>query len=140
MSKFTDLTFEQLKSDRSELVVDSLHGYARIAQRVRVLWDAICLLGIEGRDLLSILVGISSMTQHVAESLGLVSLQEDHEVEVSQSQKELYETKEALRTLLNEMAMNSQPIPGYQMSKPRYKFEFTQEYYLSLVERSRDGN
>lgn len=75
MSDFRSAVDEQLRHDRSNLVVDNLHAYARIEQRVRSLWDALCLLGekqLTPENLLYIYASIAAMAQHAAESVHAV--------------------------------------------------------------------
>jgi hypothetical protein len=111
MKLFNNLVYEQLKSDRNILVVDNLHGYARIAQRLRYLWDGLCLVGEDNltkEGILACLVGIASVCQRVAESLGLVDEQE--EAIADDKDRELKAAKEALWSILVELNKNMKSV------------------------------
>jgi hypothetical protein len=72
---FQQAVQEQIIHDRSQLIVDNFHAYARIESKVEQLWSALCLLGeskLSKENLLSIYAGIASMAQHAAESLHAV--------------------------------------------------------------------
>jgi hypothetical protein len=139
MKKFRDLVFDQLILDReSAVVIDNLHGYARIAQRLRYLWDGLCIVGeekLEKSGILSCLVGIAAMAQHAAESMGLV-VEQQPTAEDTQKDKELTDLKNSLTNLLEQIGRTSKPIPSHQLGRKRFSFEFDEETYRELAAKT----
>jgi len=136
MKKFNELMYEHLQQDRNgTVIVDNLHAYARIAQRLRYFWDGLCLLGedkLERSGILSCLVGIASVSQHAAESLGLTSEQKDVVNPCQEKDEQIAKLKAALTQVFADISLNSKPIPSHQIGKPRFSFEFDKEYYGRL--------
>jgi len=139
MKKFNDYLLEQVESDRSLLVVDNLHGYARIQYRLANYWNAICLLGennLDKESILSLLVGIASMVQHTAESVGLVEQQDTHDKEIESIRGDAQETKWALKNLLLTINQQSKQITALQLGVKRYSFEFDERQFHELLDMS----
>ena len=137
--KFNELVFKQLSADRSELVVDSLHAYARIAQRLRSLWDGLCLLGedkMQGTDILACLFCIGSMTQHCAESLGLVETQGNAEAEAKLKDEEIRQLKATIKELLTEIGRSARLTSPVQLGKKRYIYEFDEDTFHRFMNKA----
>lgn len=139
MNQFNQMVLDRLQEDRSRgLVVDNCHAYARIAQRLRYLWDGICLLGeeqLEKDGVLSCLVGISSMSQHCAESLELVSTEEIQAKEPISPNEKVSQYEQLLDGVLACLIGRKQQIAAHQLGNNRYAFEFDDRWLETLQQR-----
>ena len=124
MSEFKAAVAEQLNHDRSSLVVDNFHAYARIEQRVRALWDALCLLGeaqLSKENLLYMYAGMASMAQYAAESLHAAQPETQT---INPTEESLKLKIEELRSILSHIVGCSQPAKQLQRGQQRFMFEY----------------
>ena len=125
-------TFEQLVWDLKEqeqnstIVVDNLHAYAIIKDRLDVFWKIARELGEEDDQglVLGALIGIGSAAQLAAEGLTLVPEQLSPEKQQEDTENRLGAAYTVFSTVVNTIERDKEQVRSTQRGTPRFSFSF----------------
>jgi len=114
------------KERNSTVVVDNLHAYAIIKDRLDVFWQIARQLDDEDDQMavLGALIGIGSGAQLAAEGLGLVPEQLQGEVRETDAERRVDAAHKVFSQIIEIINTEKKQIRSLQKGQPRFAFEF----------------
>jgi hypothetical protein len=114
------------KERNSTVVVDNLHAYAIIKDRLDVFWQIARQLDDEDDQMavLGALIGIGSGAQLAAEGLGLVPEQLRGEVRETDAERRVDAAHQIFSRIVATIDQEKKQVRSLQRDTPRFAFEF----------------
>lgn len=132
---FRQLVFEALKRNKSRPIVDSAHGYAIMLMRLQDLFNLVYAeentCKIDAQGLLDCLTEIAALSQHYAESIGIIEPETAYVDNAQDIQDRLTKTQQALISIVLDIDFHKKSAPALQLGKNQYAVEFSEDWLKS---------
>jgi hypothetical protein len=133
---FDRLVWSLVQAEREKtMVVDNLHAYAIIKDRVDSFWEQVRLMQPDDEQIMVLggLVAIAAYAQLAAENLAFTPEQKGVDESADDAQQAAHDAKTMLHRFVNALDFNKRRISPLQKGVERYVFEFDESLLNTLV-------